>query len=172
MQRATAGIVTTLHRTALATFRHLPSRARFAIVRRTTPTFSVGTVLVVQRGDRLLVLRQRHHTGWTLPGGLLERGETPHQALVRELEEELQLGHLPVPERPAAVGFHPHERHIDAVFRVRLPEDTELTLVPDGTEVLATDWKRADDPDFAEVALIALRHLPGLPGLTDGPATA
>ena len=32
---------------------------------------------------------------WELPGGKLEEGETPHQAMVREWEEELELKVIP-----------------------------------------------------------------------------
>ncbi len=166
-QRTTAGPVTAVQRVALSVFRRLPVRARFAVVRRTTPTFSVGAVAVLQRGDRLMLLRQRHHAGWTLPGGLLARGELPRQALERELAEELGLVGLDLPQRPTAVAFHPGERHIDAVFRVHLPDGQDLPVEPDGVEVLSVGWRRADDPELAPVALAALRVVPGLPGLTD-----
>ncbi|RJK92788.1 NUDIX hydrolase [Vallicoccus soli] len=159
------GPLAAVHRLALQTFRVLPPRVRFAIVRRTTPQFTVGTVVALQRGDEILVLRQRHHHGWTLPGGLLDRGETPREALVRELDEELAL-RLDVPEDPTAVVFQPRFRHIDAVFHLHLPEDARPRLEPDGTEVLDVAWRRADDPAIAEVALVALRRVPGLPGLT------
>ena len=45
-----------------------------------------GKVLVAQRrrGDR-------HALKWEFPGGKVEAGETPQQALVRELREELQI---------------------------------------------------------------------------------
>ncbi len=45
-----------------------------------------GKVLVGQR-RRL----DRHSLKWEFPGGKVEQGETPQQALVRELEEELLI---------------------------------------------------------------------------------
>jgi 8-oxo-dGTP diphosphatase len=48
---------------------------------------------VIERGDELLV-SLRHPKGprpsqWEFPGGKVERGESEHQALVREIHEEL-----------------------------------------------------------------------------------
>lgn len=50
-------------------------------------------VAVVVRGDRLLVIRRRldGHEYAVLPGGGIEAGETPAQAVVRELAEECTL---------------------------------------------------------------------------------
>ena len=50
---------------------------------------SVGWVCV--RDGRLLVVRTRGRDAFYLPGGKLERGETPAQALAREVAEELGL---------------------------------------------------------------------------------
>ena len=49
---------------------------------------------LVIRAGKLLVQRKRDETIWALPGGKLERGETPEAALVREFAEE--LGWTPV----------------------------------------------------------------------------
>ena len=45
--------------------------------------------LLWERRGRLLVARTRGRDAWYLPGGKRERGETPADALVREIREEL-----------------------------------------------------------------------------------
>jgi 8-oxo-dGTP diphosphatase len=50
---------------------------------------------VIQRDGRLLIAQRRktdrHPLKWEFPGGKVEHGETPQQALVRELKEELYI---------------------------------------------------------------------------------
>ena len=42
----------------------------------------------VPDGDRVLLVRERSDGGWTLPGGWADVGETPSEAVVREVVEE------------------------------------------------------------------------------------
>ena len=55
----------------------------------------VAAYALVVRGDRLLLVRNSprgpYPGGWTLPGGGIEHGESPQQALVREVAEETGL---------------------------------------------------------------------------------
>jgi ADP-ribose pyrophosphatase YjhB (NUDIX family) len=44
--------------------------------------------LWVRPDGRVLVVWNRRYRGWTLPGGLVEPGESPAEAVVRELDEE------------------------------------------------------------------------------------
>ncbi len=67
----------------------------------------VGAVIRDERGRILLTRRPegRHMAGlWEFPGGKIERGETPQEALVRELEEE--LGVVVAPGRTVGTARH------------------------------------------------------------------
>lgn len=57
-----------------------------------SPTvLTIATACLLDGADRVLVVRKRGTSVFMLPGGKLEAGETPRQALRRELHEELDL---------------------------------------------------------------------------------
>src|SRR3982751_2375442 len=72
--------------------------------------------LVRARKDRLLILKPTYKGGWTIPGGVVEVGESPWEACRRETQEECGLdvtaGRLacvdflrPRPGRPGGMRF-------------------------------------------------------------------
>jgi 8-oxo-dGTP diphosphatase len=77
-----------------AMWRHSPKSVRRWGVRLVEPRFMVtaGAVITDERG-RVLLLNHvfRAGSGWGIPGGFIEKGEQPEEALRRELREETGL---------------------------------------------------------------------------------
>jgi 8-oxo-dGTP diphosphatase len=72
------------------------------------PTWTCVVALALRDGKGRWLMHRRpadkHHGGlWEFPGGKVETGETPRNALVREIEEELGL--VIEPAACAPVGF-------------------------------------------------------------------
>ena len=124
------------------TFYRLPAPVRRRLVRLVAPTYTVGAVVLVRdHDDRLLLLRQPPGLGWSLPGGMMDRGERPVDCAARELAEEtglsVDVGELS-PAVPNAVA-HTRGRWVDFVYQVRVnPDDHQLEV--DGGEVLEARW--------------------------------
>jgi 8-oxo-dGTP diphosphatase len=132
-------------------FYSLPPRWQRLLVRLAMPKFIVGAVALVRDAEarapgRLLLLRQPPGTGWSLPAGLLHRGETAAHGCVRELAEEsgvvVDVDDLN-PASPNAI-VHSRGRWVDVVFEAAVPA-SGVTLRVDGAEVLEAAWHRLDN---------------------------
>ena len=55
----------------------------------TNPDFTVSAVVLRDSDGRILVVRKRGTNKYMLPGGKIEAGESPAQAAIRELHEEV-----------------------------------------------------------------------------------
>lgn len=125
---------------ALRVYKVLPKGLSHRIVHTLQPTFTAGAVAIIEYDGRVLALRQHHRRGWSLPGGLVEAGEQPQDAVVREVREETGLSIEP--GSVMAVPFGTDVRHIDILFRIecdRLPE------VRVSSEALEYGWFTLDD---------------------------
>lgn len=150
-----------LHRWALAAFGRLPRPVRVVLVRVVAPSHTVGAVCFVEHEGRLLVLRQHHRRGWTLPGGLVDRGETAEQAVVRELQEEVGL--TVEVGLPLGVVVEPRTRRVDVVFHVAAPRAFD---VRPRSEAIEAAWLppdalgEVDDPTAAVLDVLARSRRP------------
>ncbi|MFJ4521730.1 NUDIX domain-containing protein [Streptomyces sp. NPDC088810] len=77
----------------------------------TAETLAAGVLLFDER-DRVLLVDPTYKPGWEFPGGVVERGEAPARAGMREVAEETGIRLREVPrllvvdwERPAPPGF-------------------------------------------------------------------
>ena len=77
-----------------AIWRRVPGKLRRGTMRLSHPRFAVtaGAVITDSQG-RVLLLKHRFRpgTGWGMPGGFMQEGEQPVEALRRELREEIGL---------------------------------------------------------------------------------
>lgn len=97
-------------------------------------------VFAAQRGDR-----GETRFKWEFPGGKLESGETPEQALARELREELKINVKVRELITKIVDEYPTQiLHIDT-YRCEL-----LSGEPVLTEHLAMAWNSKEDLDKLE----------------------
>lgn len=56
-----------------------------------TKTIRIAAAVIVDAAGRLLLVRKRGTFAFMQPGGKIEPGEAPRQAVIRELQEELGL---------------------------------------------------------------------------------
>ncbi len=122
---------------------------------------------VIRDGDRVLATQRgygEYKDGWEFPGGKIEAGESPEQALAREIREEL-AAEIEVGEQVATVeydytGFHLSMR----CFWCRIPEGRPVLK-----EHEAARWLRAEELDGLDW-LPADREI--LPAVREGMADA
>lgn len=137
---------------------------------RSEPVLVVAAAVVdsVDRPRRLLAARRHRPTTlagrWEFPGGKVDPGETPQQALHRELREELGIGVRLGHEVPPADGG---AWRISARYRLRLwlAEVTEGEPQPlvehdelrwlDAGRWLDVDWLDPDVPIVEALARVA-----------------
>jgi len=153
-------VIGRIHRLALQVYRRLPVLARRRVVRTISPSYTVGSMVIIERGDgQVLLVRLSYRNSWGVPGGLLKRGEAPAEAARREVLEEVGLAVEPVGD-PAVVVDETAQR-VDVVFKGRpLPDQDLDVLLPRSPEIVEVRWFPADQlPDLqfeTSGALVAL----------------
>ncbi len=145
-------------RFAFRTWGRLPRRARRFLIRRGTPSFYVGAMCVIERSDgSLLLVRNSYRRGWGFPGGLLNRGETPFDAVRRETREEIGVD-VVLDDNPKVV-VEPRSRRVDIIFTGRPAAETNEPR-PRSPEILEARWfPPATLPDLQSEAVSALIEL-------------
>lgn len=103
--------------------------------------------MIVDPENRLLVVRKKNSSYFMMPGGKIEKGELPSQALVRELKEELNLD-IALSD-VEYMGFHetdavnePNTIVRGEVFRIEFKEN--LPLLPQA-ELQEAIWLTVDN---------------------------
>lgn len=169
------GVAGGLRTFAYRCFYMLSGKTRRRLVRLVMARYTVGAVALVRDAEasapgRLLLLRQPAGAGWSLPAGLLRRGEGPIHGCVRELAEETGVALTAddlIPAVPNAV-VHTRGMWVDTVFEASVPA-SQVTLSPDPAEVLEVAWHRIDNLPPLTVATARLLSHYGVGPYVDYP---
>jgi 8-oxo-dGTP pyrophosphatase MutT (NUDIX family) len=118
-----------------------------------TPRVASGALFTDR--DRVFLVHKTYGNGWDIPGGYVDRGESPASACEREIREELGLERTVA--RLLVVDWAPNDAEGDKVLYVfdcgQLGEDEQRIQLNAG-EIDKADWV-----PLAEVARIVIPRL-------------
>ena len=122
-------------------WRKMPARFRRWSMRVTQQRFTVTAgALIFNNDGKVLLLKHRFRagSGWGIPGGFLELGEQPEEAMRRELREEigLEVEHV---EIFTSRSFK-RPRQVEILFRCRADSDVKPLTI----EVERAKWFSLD----------------------------
>ncbi|WP_051570958.1 NUDIX domain-containing protein [Cryptosporangium arvum] len=118
---------------------------------------SAAAVLFTDGDGRVLLVEPTYKPDWEIPGGTVERNESPRAAAAREIEEELGL--RVAPGRLLVVDWVPprgtRTEGLMFVFAGEFPGDAVVRLPPD--ELRSWAWCGPDEVDTRMAPQLARR---------------
>lgn len=125
--------------------------------------FYLAAAMVIDANQRLLLVRKRNTSKFMLPGGKIDIGESAIEALVRELQEEINLTIQPsdaafIHEYEAEAANEPDYRIQSQLFKVILPAETIITPQAEIEEAI---WLAPNNiPELSFAPLVIEQILP------------
>lgn len=123
--------------------------ANTAVLNTVLPKKRILAHLLIQNQlDQVLVCETSYSDGYILPGGIVELGETPRLAVIRECQEE--LGYTPeVGELLVVDWLAPYLGWEDALGLIfdggKLDQAKTTVILPADSEILALHWLSSKD---------------------------
>ncbi|MHC5226074.1 NUDIX hydrolase [Ignatzschineria sp. LJL83] len=116
--------------------------------------FILAAGIIIDPKGRLLIVRKQDTQKYMLPGGKIDAGETPIQALMRELYEEVNIQIPPalahfIKEYEAPAANEPGYFIRSNLFFILLPEAVNITPASEIAEALWITPQDIPNFDFA-----------------------
>lgn len=113
-----------------------------------------GALVAIYVGPSLLLLKSSYRAEWGFPGGSIHAGETPAEAALREMREEIGLPAHPLVPVGSVAGRWDGRRDRVYFFELRLDGLPELRL--DNREIVAAHLASPEElPGFAVTGAVA-----------------
>jgi len=126
-------------------WRRMPKRIRRwgVLLKESRFTVTAGAIVMDERG-RILLLEHRFRpgSGWGIPGGFLQSGEQPEDAIRRELREEIGLEVETV--EIAFVRTLQKYNQVEIIFRCHPHPNLDGGFQPEGHEISRAGWFALD----------------------------
>ena len=158
-----ASLFGTAHRGFLRVYSTMPALLRRWTVRLIAPSYTVGSICVIERPDgHVMLVRQAYRRRWGIPGGLLKRGDDPADGARREVFEEVGIRVELV--GPPAVVVDPGPQRVDVIYRARPVSLAEVGEArPSSAEIVEVAWFAPDalpelQPETATAMVALARH--------------
>ncbi|MGI9606998.1 MAG: NUDIX domain-containing protein [Acidimicrobiales bacterium] len=158
-----------LPRPAMRLFRALPEPVRQRAVRTIAPSYTLGAQARIVRDDgRILLVKPAYRWRWGMPGGLLDAGESPEDAVRREAIEETGI-EIELTSDPLVLVETTMQR-VNFIYEARpAPGIDPDSIRAQAAEILEIGWFALDDlpetiPDMSQELFIR-QEAP-----TDGPS--
>ena len=121
-------------------FRALPEPVRQRAVRAASPSYTLGAQARIERSDgRVLLVKAAYRWRWSMPGGLMDVGEAPADAVRRETREETGLDIELVSE--PLVLLETTMQRVNFIFHARpAPGADPDDLQAQASEILELGW--------------------------------
>lgn len=124
-------------------------------------TLHIATACFVNTAQELLVVRKQDASAWMLPGGKLDGQESPAQALLREVREELKLTlqEEALTHLGSFAAFAANEANTAVranVYLAKLPENQPPTI---SAEIAEMRWLPLHEPLPESMTPLLRQHI-------------
>ncbi len=121
-------------------FRALPEGARQRAVRTVSPSYTLGAQARIVRSDgRVLLVKAAYRWSWGMPGGLMDSGESPAQAAIRETKEETGLD-IELVDEPVIV-LETEMQRVNFIYQAVPAQGVDPDAIsPQASEILELGW--------------------------------